>query len=180
MIKHTVKHAMKYGAIIGIIGSLITILAYLLGALGSTTLSVVSVVISIGLYVYMVKYHRDHVLKGVISLKDIVILVMLVVTFSTFISTSINIAHLKLSPSFMKDNIDLAVNAAEKMADLMGLEGAKLDEVVNASIEGIKTQGIMTIIQGSIITGLLGSILGLILGAIFKKEEEVFDNEYDN
>ena len=80
----------------------------------------------------------------------------------------------------MKDNIELAVNAAEKMADLMGLEGAKLDQVVNASIEVIKTQGIMTIIQGSIITGLLGSILGLILGAIFKKEEEVFDNEYDN
>ena len=80
----------------------------------------------------------------------------------------------------MKDNIELAVNAAEKMADLMGLEGAKLDEVVNAAVEGIKTQGIMTIIQGSIFTGLLGSILGLILGAIFKKEEEVFDNEYDN
>ena len=175
-----IKQAMKYGAIIGLVGSVITILAYFMGALGSTFLSVLSVAISIGLYIYMVKYHRDQVLKGVISLKDVVVLVMLVVTFSTFISTSVNIAHLKLSPSFMKENIELAVAAAEKMADLMGLEGSELDEVINASIEGIKTQGIMTIIQGSIISGLLGSIIGIILGAIFKKKEEVFDNEYDN
>lgn len=175
-----IKHAMIYGAIIGTIGALITLLAYLMGAIGSTAISVVSILISIGLYVYMVKYHRDKVLEGVISLKDTVILVMLVVSFSTFVGGAVNVAHLKLNPDYMQANIDVAVNAAESMAELVNLGGAELDEIVSAAVESIQSQGLGAVIQGAIISGLFGSILGLILGAIFKKEKPVFENDYEN
>lgn len=167
---------MIYGAIIGIISALVAFAGYLFGAIGSPVFSVLTIVVSIALYTYMVKHYRDTVNDGYIALKDVVILVMLVVTFSSFISTSINIAHLKLNDAYMQSTINTAVEAAEKMAGMLNLQGAQLDEIVNAAVDGIKNQGIFDIITGSIFAGLFGGVLGLILGAIFKKQKPVFDN----
>lgn len=177
LMKNVVKQSMIYGALIGVISALVALCGYLFDALGSPVFSVVSILVSIALYTFMVKHYRDTHNEGYIALKDVVILVMLVVTFATFVSSSINIAHLKLNDAYMQSTINTAVEAAEKMGEMVNFSGAQLDDIVNAAVDGIKNQGIFDIVSGSIFAGLFGGILGLILGAIFKKERPVFDND---
>jgi Protein of unknown function (DUF4199) len=165
---------LKWGGISAAVSIIYTLINTMMGntsMFSGTGLVIGIAAFAIGIYIFVlaVKEHRDQQLGGYISFGRAFLVVLLLIMFSTLISSFFNYIYYSfINPSALDNMMESIKETYEKM----GLS----EEMTEIAIEeGKKSMtSPKSIFTGLIGGGVIGAIIGVIMAAIMKKERPKF------
>lgn len=161
--------AIKYGLIGGGLAAVLTLLSGALGLNESTSGGIISSVLSIGIYIWVVyaaiKQHRDEELGGFITMGRAFITGLVPVIITAIIGGLVGYIYFTfIDPSA----VEVIVEKSAEMMEGFGMNEEQLEEAMKATREGF---GFGKLMLNSLIGGaVLGAIISGITAAIMKKE----------
>jgi uncharacterized membrane protein (DUF485 family) len=183
------KLAMTYGLYLGGISIVLSIIIWAtslmehLGLFGSVFIGVFNLVILIFLLIYFTKMYRDNQLDGKITFGKAFTFGVLIVLFSSVISSLYNYIFNKyIDPEYTQRIMTMI---QEKTYQMMSNRGLSQDQIDSAMVK-FEGKGIPTPIEtlvSSLKAGLIGgAIMSLISSAIVKKnanKDDAFEDAMD-
>jgi hypothetical protein len=170
------QFTMTYGAILGIIMVIVSVLLYLLGLMKFNILmSVVIFLINVGILVTVVfigtKRYRDDMLGGYIDYGKAFLVGMLIVVFSSVLTTFYNIVfNTFIDPDYYDRTIEAAKEWTGNFMYSKGVPEEQIDQALE-QMSSREKPSVVSMIFGGIVTGAIGgAIISLITAAILKKE----------
>jgi len=175
------QHTMTYGAILGISITIISIVFYILDVLKyNIFISVVIGLINMGLTVTFVvigtKKYRNDVLGGYINFGNAFLVGLLIVVFSSLITTLYNlILNTIIDPTYFERTMEAVKEWTGNFMYNKGIPEDQIDQALE-QFDSREKPSVVSMIFGGILTSAIGgAILSLITAAILKKES--FDSQ---
>jgi hypothetical protein len=175
------QHTMTYGAILGISITILAIIFYILDILKyNIFISIVIWLINLALTVIFVvigtKNYRDKILGGYIDFGKAFLIGLLIVVFSSLITTLYNILlNTIIDPTYFERTMEAV---KEWMGNFMYNKGIS-EEQIDQALEQIDSKEMPSVVSmifsGIASSAIGGAILSLITAAILKKES--FDSQ---
>jgi uncharacterized membrane protein (DUF106 family) len=172
---------MTYGAILGIVSIIFSLMLYMLGILPDNfkrmiLIAVVGFTIMIIFIVIGTKSYRDKVLGGTITFGNALFAGVLIVVFSTIISSFYTlIFNMFIDPEYMNKVYESMKNWMYDYLNNMGVPDAQIeksmDKIESKQANYTPLKGFFQSIFSSVIVGL---ILSLITSAFIKKTPNPF------
>jgi len=161
------KAALIYGAIVGFVSIVVSVLLNLLDLTFATWAGFLSLAITFGILVYVLRAYREEYLGGYAKYGQLVLMSLYIgivssvlVTIYTYINITI------IDPDFIQKTINFTY---DKMAN----NPRMTDEVLDMVMERMESKMTVSriIIQGAIGGIVWTTILGLIVGAFTRKQD---------
>lgn len=176
------KSVLTYGAYLAVISILISVVIWAgnimesLGIWAGSLIGLVNLVILVVLLVIFTKAYRNKYLDGYISFKDAFVFGLLVVIFSTIISSVYTFIFNSFIDPGYTERIMLAMQT--KTVEMLESKGMSQD-IIDQTISKFQEKGIPTAFkqawQGVLFGSIFGAIMALISAAIAKKKNEDSD-----
>ena len=131
--------------------------------------SIVSIGVSVAIYVFALKEHRDQELGGFMSFKRAFLLAFTIGIVSSVIALVFNYVYMNfINHGALEAQLEMTRGMMEKM----GLPEDKLDEAIEKQRQAMSSP--MSMLTGLLGAGFIVAILSLIIAAIMKKDRPVF------
>ena len=166
-----VKKWALISALIGIVFQLIQQVTGVMGKSGTiiALYTVVSIGVSIAIYVMALREHREQELGGFMSFKRAFYLAFMIGLVSMVIVLIFNYIYMNfINPSAMESQLEMTRVMMEKF----GMPEEQLDAAIEK--QRVSLTSPMSILTGLLGGGVVVAILSLIMGAIMKKERPMF------
>ncbi|MBL7818623.1 MAG: DUF4199 domain-containing protein [Saprospiraceae bacterium] len=164
----------KWGLISALVGIVFQLLNQISGIMNQSGVVIglytaLSFGVSIALYVFALREHRDQELDGFMTFKRAFYLAFMIGLLSTVIVLIFNYIYMNfISPSAM----DAQLETTRTMMEKFGMPEDKLDEAIEKQRQSLSSP--LSIVTGLFGAGIVVAILSLIVAAIMKKERPMF------
>ncbi len=180
------KLAMTYGLYFGLISIVLSVIIWTtnlmeyLGLFGSVFLGILQLILLVFLLVYFTKLYRNNELGGKITFKQAFVFGVLIVVFSTIISSLYSYIFNKfIDPDYTQRVMTMM---QDKTYQWMSSKGVPEDQI-DSAMKKFEDKGIPSPIEtliSSMEFGLIGgSIMSLISSAIVKKNANNDDDDFE-
>ncbi len=175
------QHTMTYGAILGIISVIFSVILYMVGYMPYNfkrifLVAFVSLVIMIAFIVVGTRSYRDKVLDGSILYIRAVIVGLLIVVFSTIISSFYNlIFNLFIDPEYTNKVLEATKSWMFDFMTRMGSTDAQIEDAISKiDKQQAESTPLNSFFKGIYTSIIFGFILSLITAAFVKKQANPF------
>jgi Protein of unknown function (DUF4199) len=164
----------KWGLISALIGIVFQLIQQVTGVMSQSGMiialyTVVSIGVSVAIYVMALKEHREQELGGFMSFKRAFYLAFMIGMVSTVIVLVFNYIYMNfINPSAMDAQLEMTRGMMEKF----GMPEEQLDAAVEKQRESLTSP--MSMVTGLLGAGVVVAIISLIMGAVMKKERPMF------
>ena len=170
------QFTMTYGAILGVIAIIMSVLMYVTGYMPYNIKRIIlTALISLAIMIVFVsagmKGYRDKVLGGSISYGQALTVGLLIVIFSTVISSFYSlIFNLYIDPDYTQKVIEATKNWTYDWMNSMGTPDAQIDDAMERiDRQQASATPIKAFFQSLYMSVIFGTILSLIIAAFIKK-----------
>lgn len=165
------KHCLRFGLILSLSSISITLIYFMFGAVGHWSMSILSLLLTVGVVVWSGLQYRNEFSEGFISYGTAFKVLFLTAFFSTIITTGYNVLHFNfIDPDFQAQIL-------EKTATDLESQGMTDEQIDNALMMTKKfTTPMMTTLMGLIIGTVMSLIIASLAALGVKKENTSFDS----
>ncbi len=172
------QFTMTYGAILGIVSIIFSVILYISGFMPYNfkrmiLVGIISLVITIVFVNTGIKSYRDKVLDGSISYGQALIVGLLIVVFSTILSSFYSlIFNLYIDPEYTKRVMEATKNWQFDFLTRMGTPEASIEDAMDKMDKQMAgSTPLKSFFAGLYISAIFGFILSLIISAFVKKNK---------
>lgn len=164
----------KWGLISALIGIVFQLIQQVTGVMSQSgtiiaLYTVVTIGISVAIYVMALREHREQELGGFMSFKRAFYLAFMIGMVSTIVVLVFNYIYMNfINPSAMDAQLEMTRGMMEKF----GMPEDQLDAAIEKQRASLASP--MSIVTGLLGAGVVVAILSLIMGAVMKKERPMF------
>jgi len=164
------KPAFIYGAIMGAVSVFVSLVFYFLGLTAVSWTQWASIIISLGVLVYVLLAYRKEHLGGFASFKQIFLMALMVGVISSIISSVFSLILFNMDPELIES---IRIAAQEKIMNNPRIPESMYDSFFERMEKNFEPTRMF--IQ-SMIGGIFGTaIIGLIAAAFIKREQSPLD-----
>lgn len=164
----------KWGLISALIGIVFQLIQQVTGVMSQSgtiiaLYTVVSIGVSVAIYVMALREHREQELGGFMSFKRAFYLAFMIGMASTIVVLVFNYIYMNfINPGAMEAQLEMTRSMMEKF----GMPEDQLDAAIEKQRASLASP--MSMLTGLLGAGVVVAILSLIMGAVMKKERPMF------
>lgn len=164
----------KWGLISALVGIVFQLIQQVTGVMSQSgaiiaLYTVVSIGVSVAIYVMALREHREQELGGFMSFKRAFYLAFMIGMASTIVVLVFNYIYMNfINPGAMEAQLEMTRGMMEKF----GMPEDQLDAAIEKQRASLASP--MSMVTGLLGAGVVVAILSLIMGAIMKKERPMF------
>ncbi len=164
----------KWGLISALVGIVFQLIQQVTGVMSQSgtiiaLYTVVSIGVSVAIYVMALREHREQELGGFMSFKRAFYLAFMIGMVSTIVVLVFNYIYMNfINPSAMEAQLEMTRGMMEKF----GMPEDQLDAAIEKQRASLASP--MSMLTGLLGAGVVVAILSLIMGAVMKKERPMF------
>ncbi len=160
------KPALIYGAIMGCIGILVSVLMYIFNVMFESWVSIVSIVVTIVVMVFLLRAYRNEYLGGFASYGKLLLMSVMIGLFSGILTSVYTyLLYTVIDPELVQKSLTITES---KLLENPKIPEGMIDTIMERTERNL--QPVRMMLVGIISSPILSGIFGLIISIFLKKE----------